>query len=223
MATVSHGPSAPPSRRCPAVLASRWPRAAAAPAAGVAPAQAMPRARRCGCPGQGSSRRAGSRTPSRAHQGIEPASGPQADHGRCRSAAASHWPDRAASGPTRSHPRVCPPGRPPLPERPARPAGSRRRSNGSGGADRVTQAFATAPERPLPWGDRAPATAAMAGMAHGNPPKSGGFACRLPACCPWGRCCCGLDSRTVGGDLETVLANQATGQEGTGARLLQMR
>jgi hypothetical protein len=63
----------------------------------------------------------------------------------------------------------------------------------------------------------------MAGMAHANPPKSGGFASRLPACRPWGRCCCRLGGGTVDGDLETVLANQATGQEGAGARLLQVR
>jgi hypothetical protein len=87
----------------------------------------------------------------------------------------------------------------------------------------VTQAIATAPQRPFPRGDRAPATAAMAGMAHANPPKSGCFACRLPACCPWGRCCCGLGSRTVSGDLQPVLAHQAAGQEGAGARLLQVR
>ncbi len=217
-------PSAPPSLRGPAVLASRWPHAAATPAARVAPAPATPRARRCGCPGQGSSRRVGSRTPSHAHRGIEPTSGPQADHGRCRSATASRWPDRATFAPTRSHSRAYLPGRPPPPERPARPAGSRRHSNGSGGAERVTQAIATAPERPLPEGDRLAATAAMAGMADADAAKAMGVGCGLPVGHPcrrhsWrGRC-----RGRVPADLQAVLADQATGQESAGARLLQVR
>jgi hypothetical protein len=167
------GVSASPAPRCrwetPAhsgsvAAASSRPRAATAPAPAAALAPAAPPAQRSGCPGPGSSRRADSRSPSCAHRALGPTSERRADLGRSRSGAASRWPDRAASAPTRSHPRADPQGRLRPPAGPARLAGSRRRSNGSGRAEQVTQAIARAPIRQR---GRAGRTAVLAAMNPG--------------------------------------------------------
>ncbi len=63
----------------------------------------------------------------------------------------------------------------------------------------------------------------MAGVAHADAPKSVVLGWGLPMGRPWRwHPWCGRSYGTVRTDLQTVLANQATGQEGAGARLLQV-